>query len=103
MDYMLQHNISIESCLTSNYQTGTIVDLSEHPVKAFLNKGLLVCLNSDDPAVQGCDIQYEYQQASLLAGLSSDQCRTLQENALTMAFLSEREKSELKSRIKTKN
>ena len=96
---MLQNNIAIESCLTSNYQTGTVTDISQHPVKTFLEKGLLVCLNSDDPAVQGCDIQYEYQQSTLLAGLSSDQCLTLQENALKMAFLSESEKSSLKQQF----
>lgn len=102
MDYMQQNNISIESCLTSNYQTGTVVNISEHPVKSFLNKGLLVCLNSDDPAVQGCDIEYEYQQAALLAGLNSEQCRTLQENALTMAFLSDGEKLALKQKAAQK-
>lgn len=99
MDFMLQNNIAIESCLTSNYQTGTVTDISQHPVKTFLEKGLLVCLNSDDPAVQGCDIQYEYQQATLLAGLSAEQCLTLQENALKMAFLSESEKSMLKQQF----
>lgn len=97
MDYMQQKNIAIESCLTSNYQTGTIADISQHPVKVFLEKGLLVCLNSDDPAVQGCDIKHEYQHAALAAGLSSEQCRTLQENALKMAFLSDSEKAQLTS------
>jgi adenosine deaminase len=99
MEYMLQHDISIESCLTSNYQTGTVTDLGHHPVKTFLDKGLLVCLNSDDPAVQGCDIKYEYQQAAFAAGLSEKQCRTLQENSLKMSFLTDSEKSQLKSRV----
>jgi len=35
MDYMRDHQISIESCLTSNYQTGTIQNLAIHPVKTF--------------------------------------------------------------------
>jgi adenosine deaminase len=96
MDYMYQHNIAIESCLTSNYQTGTVKNISQHPVKTFLDRGLLVCLNSDDPAVQGCDIKYEYQQAALEAGLSHAQCRTLQDNALKMAFLSDHEKRGLR-------
>ena len=96
MDYMYQHNIAIESCLTSNYQTGTVKNISQHPVKTFLDRGLLVCLNSDDPAVQGCDIKYEYQQTALEAGLSQAQCRTLQDNALKMAFLSDHEKRVLR-------
>ena len=99
MDYMLQHHIAIESCLTSNYQTGTVTDISLHPVKNFLDKGLLVCLNSDDPAVQGFDIKHEYQQTAVEAGLSKIQCRILQENALKVAFLSEGEKSMLKQKF----
>lgn len=100
MTYMFENNIAIESCLTSNYQTGTVSDISQHPVKVFLDRGLLVCLNSDDPAVQGCDIKYEYQQASKLAGLTSQQCRKLQENALKMAFLSDSEKTLLARQFK---
>ncbi|GAA5134582.1 adenosine deaminase [Thalassotalea piscium] len=102
MDYMLDKNIAIESCLTSNYQTGTITDISQHPVKTFLSKGLLVCLNSDDPAVQGCDIKYEYQHAALAAGLSAAQCRKLQENALDMAFISNAKKVMLKQQCREK-
>jgi adenosine deaminase len=100
MDYMYQHDISIESCLTSNYQTGAIEDLNQHPIKTFLKKGLLVCLNSDDPAVQGCDIKHEYQHTAIDIGLTSDQCKTLQENALIMSFLTESEKRQLKSRVR---
>ena len=63
MDYMLKHDIAIESCLTSNYQTGTIKDLSQHPIKDFLARGLLVCLNTDDPGVQGVELKNEYNIA----------------------------------------
>ncbi|MGL1959237.1 MAG: adenosine deaminase [Colwellia sp.] len=95
MAHMLKHDIAIESCLTSNYQTGTIADLTNHPVKVFLEKGLTVCLNSDDPAVQGVDIQHEYQVTANEIGLSLEQCFTLQSNALKAAFLSAGEKTAL--------
>jgi len=99
MDYMVEHQIAIESCLTSNYQTGSIVDMASHPVKQFLAKGLLVCLNSDDPAVQGVDMKNEYTIAAEEAGLSDLQCRILQENALKAAFLSPDEKIQLSKRV----
>ena len=99
MDYMIEHQIAIESCLTSNYQTGSIVNMSEHPVKKFLAKGLLVCLNSDDPAVQGVDMKNEYTIAAAEVGLSDSQCRVLQENALKAAFLSDSEKAQLRKSI----
>jgi len=96
MDYMIEHDIAIESCLTSNYQTGSIVDMENHPVKQFLAKGLLVCLNSDDPAVQGVDMINEYTLAAKEVGLTDGQCRTLQENSLKAAYLSDSDKKQLK-------
>jgi len=92
MDYMREHNISIESCLTSNYQTGTIKDLSVHPLKTFLANELTVCLNTDDPAVENIELAGEFNVAREVLGLNSDQISQLQRNAVKMSFLSEQEK-----------
>lgn len=53
MDYLAEHRIGIESCLTSNVQTSTVPSLAQHPLKQFLEHGVLASLNTDDPAVQG--------------------------------------------------
>ena len=95
MDYMLENQISIESCLTSNYQTGTIKDLAVHPVKTFLANGLTVCLNTDDPAVENIELSGEFQVAREVLGLNTDQISQLQRNAVQMSFLSEQEKTAL--------
>lgn len=95
MDYMRDHQISIESCLTSNYQTGTIQNLAIHPVKTFLANDLLVCLNTDDPAVENIELAGEYQLASEVLQLSDAQITQLQRNAIKMSFLSESEKKVL--------
>lgn len=52
MDYLAEHRIGIESCLTSNVQTSTVASLAQHPLKQFLEHGVLASLNTDDPAVQ---------------------------------------------------
>lgn len=95
MDYMRDHQISIESCLTSNYQTGTIQNLAIHPVKTFLANDLLVCLNTDDPAVENIELAGEYQLAREVLQLSNAQITQLQRNAIQMSFLSELEKKTL--------
>lgn len=95
MTYMVNKNIAIESCLTSNFQTGTVTDLSQHPLKAFLNFGIKACLNTDDPAVQGIEIRNEYTVAQQVLLLSEDDIRQLQENALDVCFLSDSEKKAL--------
>ncbi|ADN76384.1 adenosine deaminase [Ferrimonas balearica DSM 9799] len=96
MDYLVEHGIALESCLTSNVQTTTVANLADHPITTFLKHGITVTLNTDDPGVEGVDLGHEYEVAAPAAGLSAQDCRTLQENGLKAAFLSERERDELR-------
>lgn len=86
IDYMLKHNIGIESCLTSNYQTGTWTQLSTHPLKQFLDLGLSVSLNTDDPAISNITIQDEYKLAEQVLGLNTHQIETLRKNGYRQIF-----------------
>jgi adenosine deaminase len=70
METILECQIGIEANLTSNLQTMTVPDLSQHPVKEFLSSGLLVTLNTDDPGVSGIDLPYEFTVAAPAAGLN---------------------------------
>lgn len=102
MDFLAKHQIGIESCLTSNIQTSTVASLENHPLATFLRHGVLASINTDDPAVQGIEIEHEYRVAAPAAGLTSDEIRQAQENGLTMAFLSDAEKEEVRAKVKIK-
>lgn len=99
MDFLAEHHIGIESCLTSNIQTSTVSSLAQHPLKTFLEHGILATINTDDPAVQGIELAHEYYHAAPAAGLSAAQIRQAQENGLTIAFLSEAEKAAIRARV----
>ncbi|MGI3026784.1 adenosine deaminase [Vibrio cholerae] len=99
MDYLAKHRIGIESCLTSNIQTSTVESLALHPLKRFLEYGVLACLNTDDPAVEGIELPYEYEVAAPQAGLSQEQIRQAQLNGLELAFLSDTDKQALKAKV----
>lgn len=99
MDYLAEHRIGIESCLTSNIQTSTVASLANHPLKTFLEHGVIASLNTDDPAVQGVDIIHEYTIAAPAAGLTPEQIRQAQINGLEMAFLSNEEKRALREKV----
>lgn len=99
MDFLAAHAIGIESCLTSNIQTSTVPSLEQHPLRQFLQHGILATINSDDPAVQGIDIDHEYRVAAPAAGLSPQQMRTAQANGLAIAFLSDSEKQAIRQRV----
>ena len=100
MDFLAKHQIGIESCLTSNIQTSTVASLDHHPLATFLRHGVLASINTDDPAVQGIEIEHEYRVAAPAAGLTSDEIRQAQENGLTMAFLSDAEKEAIRAKVK---
>ncbi|GHD91222.1 adenosine deaminase [Pseudocitrobacter faecalis] len=101
MEFLAKQRIGVESCLTSNIQTSTVSSLAQHPLKTFLEHGVLASINTDDPAVQGIDIQHEYRVAAPAAGLTPAQIRQAQINGLDIAFLSEAEKSALRARVQS--
>jgi adenosine deaminase len=98
LDSLRQRRIGIECNLTSNVQTSTVSSYAVHPLKRFLELDLLATINSDDPGISGIDLRFEYEQAAPQAGLSQEQIRQAQRNALETAFLTEEEKEGLMRR-----
>jgi adenosine deaminase len=95
MEYLAEYQIGIESNLTSNAQTSTVPNYASHPLKTFLEHGIPATINNDDPGISAIDISYEYQMAVEQVGLSMEQARQAQKNALDVTFLMEKEKQAL--------
>ncbi|MCG7563927.1 MULTISPECIES: adenosine deaminase [Pseudoalteromonas] len=95
MDYLRDNRIGIESCLTSNLQTSTVASIETHPLKQFLDHGILATINTDDPAVQGVELDNEFERAAPQAGLSGADILQAQKNAVEIAFLSDSDKQAL--------
>ena len=95
MDLLREHRIGIEANLTSNVQTSTVPDYASHPLKKFLESGLLATINTDDPGISGIDLAYELDVAAPAAGLNESQVIRALENAWEIAFLGPEEKARL--------
>jgi len=95
LDYLAEHNIGIESNLTSNVQTSTVKDYSSHPLKLFLQHNILATINTDDPGISAINLAYEYNIAAPKAGLTQEMIHQAQRNALRTAFLSLEDKQDL--------
>jgi adenosine deaminase len=95
LDYLGEHRIGLEISITSNLHVGIVDDYASHPVKQILEHGLVANLNTDDPAISGIDLRYEYEVSAPKAGLTPAMTRQAQLNALEMAFLPEAEKRSL--------
>jgi adenosine deaminase len=92
---LAERGIGLEINLTSNLQTRTVNGYPEHPLKFFLERGLLASLNTDDPVISGIDLRHEFTLAAVAAGLTPAQARQTQENALATAFLTADERAGL--------
>ena len=53
-----------EVCVTSNYQSGVVKSLPEHPLPRMFEAGLKATVNTDDPSVSRITLAHEYQHIS---------------------------------------
>ena len=79
--------IGLEVNPTSNVRTGVCPSFVEHPLRRYFEEGLLVTLNSDDPAFFGSDIANEYLLAHSEQGFSRDELQVLAANSFRASFL----------------
>ena len=93
--------IPLELNPTSNVRTGVCASFAEHPLRALFDSGLLVTLNSDDPAFFGSDLANEYLLAHTEQAFTREELRGLAANSIRASFLPEVKKSEWLSRIET--
>ena len=98
VNFLVKKRVGIEANLTSNVQTSTVPDLAAHPLREMLARGLLASINTDDPGVSAIDLRYEFEVAAPAAGLSREQTRQAQVNALATAFLTDEEKTVIGAR-----
>ena len=84
---------------TSNVRTGVCGSFAEHPLRRYFDKGLLVTINSDDPAFFGSDLANEYLLAHTLQEFNRDELRQLASNSIRASFLPESDKAAWISRI----
>jgi len=94
-----EKQIAFEVCPTSNYQSGVVAALADHPLPQMLDAGLLCTLNTDDPGISRIDLSDEYEIGSKVLGLSEQELIELVLNAVHCSFLPGEEKILLKEKI----
>jgi aminodeoxyfutalosine deaminase len=93
MDELRDRRIPLELNPTSNVRTGVCASWAEHPLRQYFEAGLLVTLNSDDPAFFGSDLEGEFMLAHTEQGFTRDELRRLASNSVAASFLPEAEKA----------
>ena len=99
VEYLVEHQIALEVCPTSNIATRAVASLDEHPIRQMYDAGVLVTVNSDDPPMFGTTLNREYEIAAGLLDLDEAGIAELAKNAVRASFLGAPEKAVLVGEI----
>jgi adenosine deaminase/aminodeoxyfutalosine deaminase len=87
MELLAERQVPIEICITSNVKTASCPSLAQHPVRRYFDAGLMITLNSDDPALFGSDLEGEYTVAHEFFEFTREHLRELAANSIEASFL----------------
>jgi adenosine deaminase len=79
--------VPLTVCPLSNLKLRVVDDLARHPILSLLEQGLVVTVNSDDPAYFGGHLMDNFQALEQHLGLTTDQALRLVRNGFEAAFL----------------
>lgn len=99
LEYLAAHAIPVEVCPTSNVATGAVDELANHPLKAMVDAGVRVSINSDDPPMFDTFLNREYAIAARLLDLDEAGLAALAKAAVVDSFLDATSKAVLETEI----
>lgn len=99
MAHLAEHRVPLEVCPSSNVATRAVASLDEHPLQAFVDAGVVVTINSDDPPMFGTTLNREYEIAADLLGLDETGLADLARTAVDVSFAPEPVKARVRDEI----
>jgi adenine deaminase len=99
VDELVKRQIPLTVCPLSNLKLCVVKDLREHNFARLLRKGVVVTINSDDPAYFGGYIGENYRQTAAALDLSPAELVTCAEHAVHASFLPSAQKLSLTQAI----
>ena len=87
LNYVNDHRIPLEMCITSNIQTKAVKTYERHPVKNYFDYGIRVTLNTDNRLISQTTLTDEYEKAVNLYGFNAEEIRMIVLNGFKSAFL----------------
>jgi len=89
---LIAEQIPLTVCPLSNVKLCVYKKLSDHNLKIMLDKGLMVMVNSDDPAYFGGYLNANFIESQRALNLSKEDIKKLVINSFKSSFLNESEK-----------
>ncbi|QBR93893.1 adenosine deaminase [Nocardioides euryhalodurans] len=84
--HLAAEGITLEICPSSNVATRAVASLDAHPLRAIVDAGVRVTVNSDDPPMFGTSLNEEYAVAARLLDLDEQGVAELAREAVRASF-----------------
>ncbi len=97
---LIERKMALTLCPLSNLNLQVVKNLTKHPLKKMLDKGLFVTINSDDPAYFSGYLNENYIEIQKALDLSKENIIQLADNSFKASFLSETEKNKMLEKLK---
>jgi adenine deaminase len=90
---LARDRMPLTMCPLSNLRLCVVDDLVRHPLKRLMDKGLVVTVNSDDPAYFGGYVSENFRSVSDALALSRTEIQTIARNGFAASFMPDDEKA----------
>ena len=92
---LVESQIPLTVCPLSNQKLGVVACLERHPLRNMLDAGLVITINSDDPAFFGGYINENYQAMQDRLGIDDHALAGIARNSFDAAFMEAQRRKEL--------
>ena len=99
VDYLVEHQIPLEVCPTSNLRTGVIAHWDQHPVRRLIDAGVMVTINTDDPAMFDTTLAGEFENLEEHFGLDETALKRLSLAVIDASWADDATRTRLKGDI----
>jgi adenosine deaminase len=99
VDYLVEHQIPLEVCPTSNVRTAVVAAWETHPARCLIEAGAMVTINTDDPALFHTSLANEFQVLSDRFGFDETVIRRVSHAAVEASWAPGSTKQELTRRL----
>ena len=102
IEALKKNKIFLEICPDSNLDTKAVHSIGDHPIRGLVDLGVKVTISTDNRTVSDTSLENEYNLLRKYLGFSEDDILKFNLNAIDAAFISEKEKDELRDRLLNK-
>lgn len=94
-----ERQIPLEMCVISNVRTKVCKSVEAHPIRQYFKQGLMVTVNSDDPAMFNTSLTEEYLVLAQKLGFTLNDIKCVSANAIEASFMTDQDKKLMKSQF----